>query len=90
VVDAAPAVPPELKQAAQAAHAAVAQARTPAALQVAKQQVQVAAQNIAAAQAPGWWSTPLWAGAPVKRWQGAVGVGAGIAVVSGLIMMARH
>ncbi len=90
VVDAAPATPPELKQAAQAAHAAIAQARTPAALQAAKQQVQVAAQNIAAAQAPGWWSTPLWSGAPVKRWQGAVGVGAGIAVVSGLIMMARR
>jgi hypothetical protein len=33
----------------------------------------------------GWWSQPLWTGAPVKRWQGAVGGIAIGAIVGGII-----
>ncbi len=90
VAAAAPAEPPELKQEALRAHAAAVAASTPAQVAAAKQQVQAVAQKVTAAVAPGWWGTPLWAGAPVKRWQGVVGGGAAIAVGLGLALVARR
>jgi peptidoglycan hydrolase-like protein with peptidoglycan-binding domain len=39
--------------------------------------------------APTFWSQPLWAGAPVKRWQGAVGAAAAAALAVGFAMVRR-
>jgi peptidoglycan hydrolase-like protein with peptidoglycan-binding domain len=90
VVDAAPPAPPELKQEAQQAHAAVLMATTPAAQAAAKQQVQAVAQKVQAAVAPGWWSSPLWQGAPVNRMQGIIGGVGAAAIVAGVIAAVRR
>lgn len=37
----------------------------------------------------GWWGQPLWDGAPVKRWQGAIAGGGGALIVIGFLMMRR-
>jgi peptidoglycan hydrolase-like protein with peptidoglycan-binding domain len=40
--------------------------------------------------AASWWSQPLWDGAPIKRWQAGVGVGAGAALIFGLLRIRRR
>lgn len=48
----------------------------------------------APAQAAGaslsFWNQPLWDGAPLKRWQGAVGVAGGAAMMIGLWQLAKR
>lgn len=92
VANAAPAQPPELKQAAAKAGAAAIAARTPAEVAAAKQQVQVVAQQVQAQAATqqGFWMRPMWAGAPVRTWQGIVGGGALAAILAGIVAAARR
>ena len=38
----------------------------------------------------GFWSQPLWDGSPVRRWQGAFGLVAGISLAAGIVAAIRR
>jgi peptidoglycan hydrolase-like protein with peptidoglycan-binding domain len=67
-VNAAPAQPPQLKQAAQAALAKAKAAKTPADIKAAAGAVQDAAMDVHSAVKPSWFVIPAWEGGP-PRWQ---------------------
>jgi hypothetical protein len=83
-----PPPPPEVQTKVAQASAAARTAKSPAEVAVAARQVQDAAKAVVSATS--FWGSPLWAGAPVRRWQGAVGVGAGLAVAFGFVFLARR
>lgn len=83
-----PPPPPEVQTKVAQASAAAKSAKTPAEVAVAAKQVQDAAQAVVSATS--FWGSPMWAGAPVRRWQGAVGVGAGLAVAVGFVFLAKR
>jgi peptidoglycan hydrolase-like protein with peptidoglycan-binding domain len=84
-----PPAPPEVQAKAKAAVAQAKAAKTPAEVKAASEQVKSVAKEVAVAAVPGFWSQPVWTGAPVKRWQGAIG-GVGIAgLVTGLVLAIR-
>jgi hypothetical protein len=88
IAAAQPPPPPEVKAAVDKAAAKAKTASTPAQVQEAKQELQVAAQQAQQAIG-GFWGQPLWNGAPINRWQGAA-TGAGLALaVTGFIMVVR-
>lgn len=70
-LDAAPASPEELKQAAQQALVKAKAAKTSAQVQDAAGDVQAAAKDINAAVAPSWWVVPAWDGG-YPRWKIAI------------------
>ncbi len=83
-----PPPPPEVQAKVAQASAAAKAATSPAEVHAAALQVQDAARAVATAAS--FWGAPVWQGAPVKRWQGAVGLGAGVAVAAALAMIARR
>lgn len=84
-VDAAPASPPELKQAAQKALVKAHAATTPAQVQAAAQDVKAAAQDVHAAVSS-WWTMPAWAGG-MPRWKVAAIAGGGVVGLGALFAL---
>lgn len=77
---AAPPPPPEVQEKVAKATAAAKAAKTPAEVQSAALQVQDAAKAVVSATS--FWGSPLWAGASLNRWQGAL-VGVGVVAIGG-------
>lgn len=83
-----PPPPPEVQAKVAKASAAAKAAKSPAEIKDAAAQVKDAAAAVVSATS--FWGKPMWSGAPIKRWQGVVGLGGGIAVAAGFVILARR
>lgn len=87
---AAPPLPPDVQQKVTAVVTQAKAAKTPAEAKQAAAAIAAVAPDVHQHVAPSWWQLPVWAGAPVKRWQGAAGLGGGLAVGVALAFIMRH